>query len=166
MRVSSTKFCSSATGSTLSGCRSCPVDSSKRENGLLFGSIERRHFEIQLMQHFVTVIGPAFPSSSLQHTKRAMDRRRNSSGPMVCRPRLIDCVEPGRSRVFFIFAHYFSLEKAVDDHWIFAGLADRAAEGIWGLLPPSRQHHVDWPIRPANLRHWISSLHESYGKRP
>jgi hypothetical protein len=61
--------------------------------------------------------------------------------------KFIACVEAGRPRSLAILAHYFALSKWVDDHWIFAGLADREVAGIHSLLPPSWQHTLDWPLQ-------------------
>ncbi|KAL2202442.1 hypothetical protein CC79DRAFT_1279716 [Sarocladium strictum] len=59
----------------------------------------------------------------------------------------IDCVEIGRPRALIILAHYFALAKSVDDHWIFAGLANREVAGIHDLLPQELQHYLAWPLR-------------------
>ena len=54
-------------------------------------------------------------------------------------------VEDRQPRALAILAHYFAMAKAVDDHWMFAGLADREVSGIRSLLPENWQWAMRWP---------------------
>lgn len=62
-------------------------------------------------------------------------------------PRFTTCVEAQEPRALIILAHYFALAKSVDDHWIFAGLADREVVGIRDLVPANWQNYMEWPLR-------------------
>jgi hypothetical protein len=73
--------------------------------------------------------------------------------------KFISFVELGRPRALAILAHYFALSKWVDDHWIFAGLADREVPGIRSLLPPSWQQTLDWPLQVLKSPPLASTSH-------
>lgn len=65
--------------------------------------------------------------------------------PIMAPPRFIVFVEERRPRALVILAHYFAMAKAIDDHWIFAGLADREVRGIKGVLPDGWEWALEWP---------------------
>ncbi len=60
--------------------------------------------------------------------------------------RYIELLEEGRPRALAILAHHMALSQAVEEHWWFHGVADRAVNGIQSILPAEWQWAMEWPI--------------------
>jgi hypothetical protein len=65
--------------------------------------------------------------------------------PAIMPAQFLRFAEERQPRALAILAHYFAMAKAVDDHWVFAGLVDREVPGIRGKLPESWQWAMKWP---------------------
>jgi len=60
--------------------------------------------------------------------------------------RYIDLLEQGRPRALAILAHHLALSQAIEEHWWFHGVADRAVNGIQSILPAEWQWAMEWPL--------------------
>jgi hypothetical protein len=77
---------------------------------------------------------------------RIVFRRVLCFGPMIP-PQFISLVEQQRPRALVILAHFCAMAKAVDDHWVFHGLAEREVYGLQKLIPSEWQWAMEWPLK-------------------
>ncbi|KAF2429573.1 hypothetical protein EJ08DRAFT_590706 [Tothia fuscella] len=76
---------------------------------------------------------------------RHIFRRILCFGPLVP-AQFTTFLEQGRPRALAILAHHCALASAVDDHWVFQGLARREVLGIQSILPAEWQWAMEWPL--------------------
>lgn len=76
---------------------------------------------------------------------RTVFRRLAAYGAMIS-PKFISFIEQRRPRALALFALFCALSKALDQHWIWHGFADREVQGLQTLLPDEWQWAMEWPL--------------------
>lgn len=99
----------------------------------------------EVYEKAVDYIGGVHKALLDKEDPRAIFRRILCFGNMVP-PGFITFLEEGRPRALAILAHHCAMAKAVDDHWVFHGFANREVRGIQGILPPEWQWAMAWPL--------------------
>jgi hypothetical protein len=91
-------------------------------------------------------VGGVHQALKEKESPRIIFRRILCFGPMLP-AQFISFVEQQRPRALAILAHLCAMAKAVDDHWVFHGLAEREVLGIQRLLPQEWQWAMKWPLQ-------------------
>lgn len=58
--------------------------------------------------------------------------------------RLIECQRP---RAIAILAYYYAMTMAVENHWVFQGMAEHEIHGLKSLLPADWTWVMEWPLQ-------------------
>jgi hypothetical protein len=109
----------------------------------------------EVYEKAVDYIGGVHKALLDKEDPQAIFRRILCFGNMVP-PGFITFVEEGRPRALAILAHHCAMAKAVDDHWVFHGFAEREVRGIQSILPPDWQWSMAWPL--AMLKQELGSV--------
>ena len=89
-------------------------------------------------------IGGIYNDLRDRETDRVVFRRIFAMGLMVPE-QFIDLIEQRRPRALAILAYYCSTLRAIDDTWIFRGMAEREVKGLQTILPAEWQWSLQWP---------------------
>ncbi|MCJ1230673.1 hypothetical protein MMC12_007347 [Toensbergia leucococca] len=90
-------------------------------------------------------VGGVYHALLEKEAPRIMIRRIVCLG-VLAPPRYIELLEQGRPRALAILAHHLALSRAIEDHWWFHGVADRAVNGIRSILPAEWLWAMEWPL--------------------
>lgn len=90
-------------------------------------------------------VGGVYLALLNKEAPRAMIRRIVCLG-VLAPTRYIELLEQGRPRALAILAHHLALSQAIEEHWWFHGVADRAVNGIQSILPTEWQWAMEWPL--------------------
>lgn len=81
---------------------------------------------------------------------RSLTRRIVCLG-VLAPPRYIELLEQRRPRALAILAHHLAISRAVEEHWMFYGVADREVNGIQSMVPAEWQWAMEWPLSMIRL---------------
>jgi len=90
-------------------------------------------------------VGGVYLAFLNKEAPRVMIRRIVCLG-VLAPARYIDLLEQGRPRTLATLAHHLALSQAIEEHWWFHGVADRAVNGIQSILPAEWQWAMEWPL--------------------
>lgn len=90
-------------------------------------------------------VGGVYRALLNNEAPRSMIRRIVCLG-VLAPARYIELLEQGRPRALVILAHHLALSQAIEEHWWFHGVADRAVNGIQSIVPAEWQWAMQWPL--------------------
>jgi len=96
-------------------------------------------------ENTLAYVGGVYLALLNKEAPRVMIRRIVCLG-VLAPSRYIALLEQGRPRALAVLAQHLALSQAIEEHWWFHGVADRAVNGIRSILPAEWQWAMEWPL--------------------